>query len=258
MSGTEKLQGRRIVITRPEERAAGLARRLRELGAEPVEFPTIRLEPADPAALDDAIEALSEYDWLVFTSRAGVEAFFARLDAVGRPTALEVAVRARPSQAGVSSLGVAAIGPATAAALRERGVEPALVPREYVAEALLAALGEVRGMRFLLPRADLARQTLAAGLRARGAQVDEIAAYRTVTLDGPAPDLSGVDAVTFTSSSTVRGFVASGASVGEARVVCIGPVTAETARELGMRVDRVATEYTEEGLIEALKGVFST
>ncbi len=244
------LAGRRIVITRPADRAGQLAERLRSLGAVPLLFPTIRVEPADPGPLVAAARALDSYDWIVFTSATGVEAFFARLGDAGKDARH---VRRRK---------VAAIGPVTARALHERGVEPDLVPPEYVAEAIVAALGDVRGQRFLLPRADIAREALAEGLEARGAVVTEVAAYRTVGSGGPAPDLAEADAVTFTSSSTVRHFVAAGARLplqGRAtKVVCIGPVTAATARELGLPVDAVAAEYTEDGLIEALEGAFRT
>jgi uroporphyrinogen-III synthase len=240
------LVGRRIVITRPAEKARRLADRLRSLGAVPIEFPTVRIEPAEPGPIDAALRALEGFDWVVFTSANGVEAVCARLQAAGKD-ARDLAQRK-----------VAAIGPVTAQALGEHGVEPALVPAEYVAEAILASLGEVRGLRFLLPRADIARDVLASELRARGAEVTEVAAYRTVGAEGPPPDLAAADAVTFTSSSTVRHFLASGARVGRAKVVCIGPVTAATARELGLTVDAVADEYTEDGLIQALEGALST
>jgi uroporphyrinogen III methyltransferase/synthase len=239
------LQGRRIVITRPKDRARRLAERLRALGAEPIVFPTVRIEPAEPGLLDSAVRSLSEFDWIVYTSANGVEAFWARLLAAGKD-ARDLAGRK-----------VAAIGPVTAQALRHRGVEPALVPREYVAEAILDALGEVRGLRFLLPRADIAREALAAGLRKKGALVTEVTAYRTVGAGAAPPDLSRADAITFTSSSTVRHFVAAGAGPGDAKVVCIGPVTAATARELGLVVHAVATTYTEDGLIQALEGALS-
>ncbi len=242
------LEGRRIVITRPAEKARRLADRLRALGALPIEYPTVKIEPAEAGPLDAALRALDTFDWIVFTSANGVDAVCARLAAAGKD-ARELGRRK-----------VAAIGPVTAQALRERGIEPTLVPGEYVAEAILAALGEVGGKSFLLPRADIAREALAVGLREKGAVVTEVAAYRTVGAvgGGPPPDLSLADAVTFTSSSTVRHFLASGAAVGRAKVVCIGPVTAATARELGLAVDAVADEYTEDGLIQALEGALST
>lgn len=234
------------MITRPAEKAEGLAARLRALGAVPIVFPTIRLEPSDPGPMDAAARDIDGFDWVIFTSKQGVESFVERLIAVGR------------GPKDLARRKVAAIGPATADALRARGVEPALVPAEYVAEAILAGIGDVTGRRMLLPRADIARAALADGLKERGATVVEIAAYRTVGTGIKPPALDGVDAVTFTSSSTVRYFVDSGAAVGKARVVCIGPVTAGTARELGLTVHAVAEEYTEDGLIQALEGVFKS
>jgi uroporphyrinogen-III synthase len=147
---------------------------------------------------------------------------------------------------------VAAVGPATAAELRTHGVEPDLVPDEYVAEGLLAALGDMTGKRMLLPRAAKARRTLADELRHRGALVDDIPTYDTVPTDDPRPDLSGVDAITFTSGSTVQYFLDGSAVPPGARVICIGPQTAERARSLGLDVHAVAGDYTEDGLIAAL------
>jgi uroporphyrinogen-III synthase len=154
---------------------------------------------------------------------------------------------------------VAAIGPATAAALQQRGVRVDLTPGEYRAEAILDAIGDVAGQRILLPRADIARPDLALGLAARGAAVDEVVAYRTI-LAIPSQAVfeslrAGVDVITFTSSSTVRNFVAltAGMGYGDPLIACIGPVTAAAARDLGLRVDVTAEEYTIEGLVEALR-----
>jgi uroporphyrinogen-III synthase len=163
---------------------------------------------------------------------------------------------------------IGAIGPATAAALAAADLPPHFVPDTYVAEAVVAQIGDVAGKRILLPRADLARTALADGLGERGALVDEVTAYRTI----PAPELAQVTdllragtvgALTFTSSSTVRYFLAgleaTGKPVAELlcgpprpAVVCIGPITAATAREQGLPVDAVAAEYTTAGLIAAL------
>lgn len=227
------LTGRRIVITRPEADAARLADRLRALGAVPIVAPAIRIEFTDPPELDGALADLGAYHWIIFTSRSGVEAVFRRTRSITGPK-------------------VAAIGPATADTLRSHGVEPHLVPVEYVAEAILEALGEVRDLRFLLPRADIAREALADGLERRGAVVHEIAAYRTREVTDRRAELGPVDAVTFTSSSTVRGFLAGGPVPAGAKVVCIGPITAQTAREHGLDVAAVADRYTEDGLIAAL------
>jgi len=232
------LAGRRIVITRPEADATRLADRLRALGAVPIVAPAIRIQFTDPPELDTALANLAGYHWIIFTSRSGVEAVFRRTRSIAGPK-------------------VAAIGPATATTLRARGVEPDLVPAEYLAEAILEALGEVRGLRFLLPRADIAREALVDGLEHRGAVVHEIAAYRTTELSVRRADLGPVDAVTFSSSSTVRGFLAGGPVPDGAKVVCIGPITAQTAREHGLDVAAVAEHYTEDGLIAALGAAFA-
>jgi uroporphyrinogen-III synthase len=241
------LSGRRVVVTRPEDQAEGLCSRLRALGAEPVVFPVIAIAPPEPGGpLDQALARLSSYDWLIFTSVNGVDCFWERLTTLA----------AGPDQ--VPAAKVAAIGPATAAALRQRGVRVSLMPAEYRAEAILDEIGDVAGQTVLLPRADIARPALADGLRAKGAQVDEVPAYRTVPSTPAAAAFdalrAGVDVITFTSSSTVHNFVAqtAGLSYGDPLVACIGPVTAATARGLGLRVDVVAREYTIEGLVKAL------
>ena len=251
------LQGRRIVVTRAQAQAGELVTQLRALGAEPLECPAIRIvPPASYAPLDAAIADLAAYDWIVFTSVNGVTAFVERLAQAGLPPTALAALR------------LAAIGPATAEALRAQGLQPAFVPSAYVAEAIIAEIGDVAGQRMLLPRADIARAALGVGLRAKGAQVDEITAYRTVAGAGGdrvAAQLRAgtVDALTFTSSSTVRYFGQSLAALGlraadwqqgphRPAVVCIGPITAQTARDLGWPVDAVAADYTTAGLIAAL------
>ena len=256
------LQGKRIAITRAEEQSAGLLARLSALGAVTVVCPAIIIAPPqDFAALDAAISRLDQYDWLIVTSANGVRALLDRMAALGR-NSVELA-----------HLTIGAIGPATADALAERGLHAGFVPSAYVAESILAEIGDLAGKRILLPRADIARAALAVGLRELGALVDEIAVYRT--LPGPgARELVGVmrakalDAITFTSSSTVRylldGLEQAGVSRAEARallnetaVVCIGPITAATASEQGLRVDAVAHEYTADGVVDALVEWFS-
>jgi len=243
------LAGLRIVVTRPENQAGELADRMRALGAEPLLFPTIAIAPPEVGGpLDQAISRLSDYDWIVFTSANGVEHFWARLQAGTQGLAPLPHFRGR----------VAAIGPATADALRQRGVSVDLMPDEYRAEAILDEIGDVTGQRILLPRADIARRALADGLRARGARVDEVPAYRTVRGEPSPADFdamrAGVDVVTFTSSSTVRNFVflTQGLDYGDPFIACIGPVTAATARELGLPVDVEAETYTIDGLLESL------
>lgn len=248
------MTGRRVVVTRAQDQAEELCKRLRALGAEPVLFPVIAIAPPETGSpLDQAVARLADYDWIIFTSVNGVEHFWARLVEVG----------GSPAGGGGSALPfrakVAAIGPATAEALRQRGAPVHLVPAEYRAEAILDEIGDVTGQRILLPRADIARRALAEGLRAMGAQVDEVTAYRTVR-GNPSPAAfdalrAGVDVVTFTSSSTVRNFVSltNGLDYGDPLIACIGPITTATARELGLHVDVVAEEYTIDGLLEALK-----
>lgn len=255
------LLGQRVLVTRPAHQSANFVVALRALGANPISFPTIEIVPVeDTRPLDEAIKRINtpspsereggeKYDWLILTSANGVAAFWERLERAGLDGRC------------LASLRIAAIGPATAAALRQRNITPNLVPEVYTAEGVLAAfdaLGPITGQRFLLARADIARRALAEGLQERGAQVDEIASYRTVPVSGGAlPPLA--DVVTFTSSSTVQGYIncLGGRSPAEvlqhSRVVCIGPITAATARELGVPVSAVAEEYTIEGLLAVLK-----
>ena len=239
---------RRILVTRPRRQADGLLDGLRVAGFEPVCFPVIEIRPMeDNGALDEALRNLGHYEWIVFTSVNGVEVVFGRL----------------PEGARLPR--VAAIGPKTAQALRERGVAPEFTPEEYVAEAILPGLGDVRGKRVLLPRAEIARKALPEAIRAAGGTADEIAVYRTLPAEPDAAGLAalkqGVDWITFTSPSTVENFVevVRGEGLdplklpGSPRIACIGPITERAAREAGFRVALVAKDYTTEGLIEALK-----
>jgi uroporphyrinogen III methyltransferase/synthase len=266
------LAGRCILVTRPSGQAGSLVEALRELGAEAVVRPGIEVRPLeDTAELDRALSRLGSYDWVVFTSASGVRHVWERMEALGM--GLEEALEdgehgRRPGQPCV-----AAIGPGTAAALERRGVRPDYVPAEYVAEALAAGLPGAAGAAVLLLRADLARPALRELLAARGARVDDVAAYRTLdasdaagatgpgerrNADGAAAREGRIDAVTFTSPSTVRGYLrAAGALPAGAAVVCIGPITARAARELGLRVDAVAQRYTVAGLVEALSRHFA-
>jgi uroporphyrinogen-III synthase len=247
---SESLGGLRIAITRPQGQADSFAERLEVLGAVVIRFPTIAIAPpSDTGLLDRALARLDSYDWVIFTSANGVDHLWKRGTAIGA------------DMGAIRRCRVAAIGPATADALRKRGVEPDLVPDEFVAEAILDALPDVRGLRILLPRADIARPVLRDELIACGAQVDQVAAYRTVPAQPDAAAFAalrtGVDIIAFTSASTVRNFAG---LVGDelddmlsgVRVACIGPITAQAARELGLPVHVVASEYTVEGLVEAI------
>jgi uroporphyrinogen III methyltransferase / synthase len=250
------LSGRRIVVTRAQAQAAPLRALLEAEGAEVIEFPTIRLAPpADYGPLDRAIARLGEYRWIVFTSPNGVVWCVQRMRTLGRDPRL------------IAHAGVAAIGSGTAQALRTQGLRADLAPSEFRAEALVDALAswDLRGVRVLIPRAADARGVLPAGLRKRGALVDLVAVYQTQVERAHSPKarrrlLEGgqVDAVTFTSSSTVRNFIALLGRDGTralrgSLVACIGPVTAATAREYGLRVGVVAETYTIPGLVAAVR-----
>jgi uroporphyrinogen III methyltransferase/synthase len=248
------LSGRRIVVTRAREQASELARELEALGATVVCAPAIRIEALrDLEPLRRALAHLAEYRWVVFTSPNTVRVVFERLAAWGHVPGDFTRTR------------VAAIGPATAEALARHGVTAHLVPAQYVAEAVVAALaaeGDLAKARILLPRAESARDVLPDGLRARGAHVDVIPVYRTIPdLEdgaGLAQDIleGRVDVVTLTSSSTVHAFVRAvgreAARSDRYRAAVIGPVTATTAREYGLPVAIEASEFTAGGLVNAM------
>jgi uroporphyrinogen-III synthase len=250
------LTGRRIVVTRAREQSAGLARALEAQGAAVVIAPVIRIEPlADLAPLRAALAVLSAYRWVVFTSQNAVQIVFDRLAAWGLP---------RHAFAGTA---VAAVGTATADALVQHGVSPALVPDEFIGEALAGAIaerdgGRMSGARVLVPSAQDARDALADGLRAHGAIVEVVPIYRTVRAETDVTILAGdirsgrIDAVTFTSSSTVRCFVELvGREIATSDrfvAAAIGPVTGATARELGLRDVIEAEPHTADGLVAAL------
>jgi uroporphyrinogen III methyltransferase/synthase len=240
------LFGRRVVVTRTRTQASDLVARLHDLGAETIELPVIDIaDPADGgAALRDAAASVHRYDWVVFTSANAVARFVALL---------------RDARA-FGNARVAAIGPGTAEALRTYNVEADLVPHEFVAESLLDAFDDGPG-RVLVPRAAVARDVLPDGLRAKGWDVDVVETYRTVrpTIDQQAlAAVATADAVTFTSSSTVANFVdVAGTDRVPDIVACIGPITAETARNAGLRVDVVAAEHTIAGLVGALGEAFA-
>lgn len=239
------LSGKRILITRTREQAQTLAEKISALGGEPVEFPTIDFAPLeDFRELDDALARNGEFDWIVFTSANGVRTVGKRMRALG------IDPRALKSK-------IAAIGPATARALEELGLRVDFIPTRFLGAQIAIELPIQHGQRALLLRADLASDTLARELEARGVQVTNVDAYRTILPPAREMDLTQIDAVTFTSSSTVRNFVAMLDGKGRGvlanlAVFCIGPVTAETARELGLRVDAVAEEHTVDGLASAL------
>lgn len=251
MTAAGPLVRRRIVVTRPRPQAQALVALLEAAGASVLAVPTIAIaEPESWGPLDRALARIGEYGWVVFTSANGVRM-----------------VRQRLGERGAAALAgrrIAAIGPATAEALRQWGVAPDVVPREYVAEDLAAHLSaELRpGDRVLLPRAAEARDVLVRALEAMGVSVHEVAAYctRPAVADALRASLraGGIDMVTFTSSSTVRHFAALFppgemiAAMAGVEVACIGPVTAQTAVSLGLAPRVVAAEYTIPGLARAI------
>jgi uroporphyrinogen III methyltransferase / synthase len=246
------LLGWRVVVTRTRQQASELSIALGNAGAAAIELPTIAVvDAADGGAqLRAAAGKLGSYSWVAFTSANAVDRLFAE-------------VRDARAFGGVK---VAAIGDATARALRGRGIVPDLVPGEFVSDALaeafpLAPVGDSGAARpvaerVLLPQAALARDVLARVLRGKGFEVDVVEAYRTIRPE-PAPELLAAvheaDAVTFTASSTVTGWVELlGRAALPPVVACIGPITAKTAREAGIEVTVEATEHSIHGLVAAL------
>jgi uroporphyrinogen III methyltransferase/synthase len=257
------LSGRRILITRSREQAGEMVELIEDLGGEAIEAPTIRIAPPeDDGPLDDACAQAAGFDWVVFTSANGVDQFMRRL--LAGPGDIR----------DLKGVRLCAIGPATAERLTRHGLRVDLMPLEYRAEAVMDALrntGPLEGSRVLLPRADLARDLLAEELRAAGADVTEVVAYRTVLETGERqgdPDVyrmlldRRIDVVTFTSASTVRNFVK---IYGEDTapdllrttvVASIGPVTAEAAQQLGIETTIQPSTYTIPALIDAIVEYF--
>jgi uroporphyrinogen III methyltransferase/synthase len=243
------LFGKRIVVTRAREQASTLTAILRELGAEVIELPTIEIQPAaDYTALDAAVGNLRDYNWLIFTSANGVRFFLQRLD--------KSSIDLRGIQGRIC-----AIGPATRDALEKFHIKVDVMAEQYVAEGLLRSLAayDLRGARVLIARAAVARDLLPLELERRGAAVEVVEAYRTVTppeLTRHAADVLGhkPDWITFTSSSTVKNLVeAVGAQpLRGLRCASIGPVTTATMRQNGLDVAAEAASYTIQGLVEAL------
>ena len=256
-----RLDEKRILITRARGQSAEFVTNLRDLGAEVIEFPTIEiLPPANWDGVDQAINQLRSYDWIIFTSANGVKYFFERLIKIGHDGHLP------------SSLRICAIGPATADQLKERGIRVHFTPKEFIAEAILRGFKKTsaKGRRILLARAEKARDILPEGLREMGAEVDVITVYQTVKPKGGSRRLTKllmdgrIDVITFTSSSTVNHF----AELLEKEdlnkllegiaIACIGPITARTAKGYGMKVRIQPKEYTIPALTQAIVHYFST
>lgn len=251
------LNGKHVLVTRPENQAEGFASRLRREGAVPVLLPTIAtIAPDSWAAVDAAIDSLTDYDWIIFTSVNGVRFFCHRLEELGH------SLSRLPRQ------GIISVGPKTAAALEKLGVKSRITAEKFQGEGILQALADtdVAGRRFLLPRALKAREILPETLRRRGATVDVVTTYQTIFPPASAAKVNKLftngqklDILTFTSSSSVSNLVE---QVREPRAAerlrqlptaCIGPITAATARRLGLNVQVEADRYTVEDLIEAIK-----
>jgi uroporphyrinogen III methyltransferase/synthase len=250
------LMGRRIVVTRAREQASDLVKRLSDLGADCIECPTIEtVPPDDTKPLDTAIDDLSSYEWLIFTSVNGVNFFFNRLFAKNKD------VRA------LNHVHTAVIGPATAKRLFDFGLKSDIVPESYRAESVVKAFAQedIVGKKILLPRAKEARPVLPIELTRMGAVVDEVTAYCTKAVKDDADVIlkrlkeRAIDMITFTSSSTVKNFRALLPSEGldsliqGVTIAAIGPITADTARNLGFDVHIVAESYTIAGLCEAIQ-----
>ncbi len=256
------LSGLRVLVGRARHQASALSSGLRDLGAQVLDIPFIEIrKPRSYKSLDTALQSLSDYDWLILTSVNGVEALWERLR------------KLRLNRKHLGRLKIAAIGPATKRAIEEHGLRVNVVPKKYVAESVVASLRrEVKGKRTLLARAKVARDVIPRKLRKLGARVDVVEAYETGIPQSSRKRLRAVlmsvnnrpDVITFTSSSTARNFVALlGKSRGRGRprhtkqldgvrLASIGPVTSSTLRELGLRVDIEAADYTIPGLIEAI------
>jgi uroporphyrinogen-III synthase len=247
------LAGRRVLVTRAAHQASRLSDGLRALGAEPVEVPVLEIRsPESFAPLDAALGKLEQYDWLIFTSANSVRSVAGRARELGIDLLL------------IGSARIAAIGAATAAAIEQIGLKVDLVPESYVAEGLVAALApQVGGKRVLLARAEIARDVIPDALRAAGATVDVIDAYRNAMPES-APALlraaleKGIDAATFTSSSSVTHLAAAARAAGIAfpfagvRAISIGPITSQTLRELGWEPAAEAKVSDIPGLIAAV------
>ena len=252
---TKPLAGKRIVVTRAGAQAYGLVEQIEKVGGEVIELPTIEIQPPESfAAFDAAVKNLGQYDWLIFTSVNSIAPFLERLRVGGK------------SVESIHSLQVGAIGPETAKRLASAGITASLVPERYQAEGILDAVKPeaMKGKRVLIPRAAEAREILPETLRAWGAVVDVVTAYRTAL---PKVDIAPlaellrrreIDVITFTSSSTVKNFVRlfGGKNLAEiaagSAIACIGPITAGTVEQAGGRPEIVADEFTINGLTRAI------
>ena len=251
------LSGKRVVVTRTRKQAGALTSRLRALGADVIELPTIRIEPpSDLREFGELVQDAHGYDWIIFTSPNGVDAFF------------EMFFKLYDDARELGPAKIAAIGPATAQRVRDFHLHVDLQPEEFVAEAVVREFqrqGGVENLRILIARAEKARDVLPRELSRLGAIVDEGFAYRTVPetrdITGARHRFleEGADLITFTSSSTVENFLALGLSWPKGmKVASIGPITSQTARDHGLKVDVEARRHDIDGLVEAIRKFFAT
>jgi uroporphyrinogen III methyltransferase/synthase len=253
----QPLFGKQILVTRAQHQANTLSRLLYEHGARPVELPLIDIKLIlDTGELDSAISDLSLYQWIIFTSVNGVELFFKQLHALKQDSRALYGVK------------TGVIGPATAEALEEKGIVPDCCPSVYTSEGLLDALKKmnIAGNRFLLPRADIADKQLTEGLAHLDAEVHEISIYKTVAPSDSQSRLKeilstgDIDVIALTSSSTVNNLLAivqnENLSLGNVKIACIGPKTAESIVAVGLKADIVAHEHTMTGLVAAIEDYF--
>jgi uroporphyrinogen III methyltransferase/synthase len=249
-----KLKGKRVLVTRAREQASSLVEEIRKLGGEAIEFPTIRIEePLDYGHIDRVLSDLKSYKWIVFTSVNGVKAFFKRM------RVLKIDIRS------LWETRIGAVGEATAIELSMMGLNVDYMPVDYTTKELLNGLVELvkKGEKVLLARADIASKELSDGLKNNDIDFEELTVYRTVVeaaMKDAVQELliqNRVDYITFTSSSTAKNFVEilgneSISLLDKVKTVCIGPVTSQTAQELGLHVSAVADKYTINGLIDKL------
>ncbi len=253
--GERPLSGRRIVVTRTRKQAGALSDQLRQLGAEVIELPTIRIEPpSDLRAFAELVQEAHAYDWIVFTSPNGVSAFF------------EMFYKLYDDAREIGGARIAAIGPATAQRVRDFHLKVDLQPEEFVAEAVVEGFkktGDLENLRILIARAEEARDLLPKELSALGAIVDVAFAYRTVAETSDRTEArarlaaEGADMITFTSSSTVEKFLALGLPWPRGmQVASIGPITSRTARERGLTIGVEAKRHDIPGLVKAICDFF--
>ena len=252
------LRGVQVLVGRTRHQASALSAGLKGLGADVIEIPFLEIRPASSyKALDSALKRIQQYHWLILTSTNGVEALAARMKQLRIPLAKLEQVK------------IVAIGPATQAEIEKRGLRVSMVPKRYVAEAVVESFATpVEGQRILLARAKVARDVIPRELRKLGAQVDVVEAYETVAPESSRGRLKALfenaesrpDVITFASSSSVKNFVAllggrrpAHRDWNGVRFASIGPITSATLRELGLPVDIEAAEFTIPGLIRAIQ-----